>query len=89
MNLEREVRQLLKEAPIKEIFKYANGTYVGRYYYKECILYGQTYVEEVRADARYISFDKCNICHWRGPAAWVIDNKCPQCGSTDLDDNTI
>ena len=89
MNLEKEVRKLLKDAPIKEVFKYVNGTYVGRYYYKEATLYGQTYIEEVRADSRYIPFDKCNICHWRGPSAWITDNKCPQCGSTDLEDNTL
>ena len=89
MNLDGEVRALLKIAPIKEVFKYLNGSYVGRYYYREVVIYGQTYIEEVKSDNRRIPFDKCNICHWRGPANWVIDNKCPQCGSKDLDDNTI
>lgn len=86
MNLEKEVKKKLKEAPTQEVFKYHNGTYVGRYYYKQIILYGQTFIEETFADTKKLSMDICRICLWKGPSVSVEGNKCPVCGSTDLDD---
>ena len=33
-----------------------------------------------------IKYDKCYICGWQGLAQDVMDNKCPQCDSEDMDD---
>ena len=33
------------------------------------------------------TFDKCMICHWKGPSEKVVDNKCPICGCEDLIDS--
>ena len=30
--------------------------------------------------------DKCFICGWEGDSELVLDNKCPECNSTDMDD---
>ena len=33
-----------------------------------------------------ITFDICICCGWVGLSEDVQDNKCPQCGSEDMDD---
>ena len=39
-----------------------------------------------RIEGGFISFDKCYICDWVGLSEDVKDNKCPVCGSEDMDD---
>ena len=33
-----------------------------------------------------LTFDICYCCGWVGLSDEVTDNKCPQCGSEDMDD---
>lgn len=33
-----------------------------------------------------LTFDRCLICGWVGLSDEVQDNKCPECGSDDMDD---
>ena len=35
---------------------------------------------------RTTTFDKCLVCGWVGLSDEVQDNKCPVCGSDDMDD---
>ena len=38
-------------------------------------------------EGKFLTFDKCLICGWRGLSEDVKDdNKCPVCGSLDMDD---
>jgi predicted Zn-ribbon and HTH transcriptional regulator len=38
-------------------------------------------------EGKFITFDKCFICGWKGLSEDVKDdNKCPRCGSKDMDD---
>ena len=32
------------------------------------------------------TYDKCNICGWRGLSSDMVGNECPRCKSLDMDD---
>lgn len=36
--------------------------------------------------SKKVTYDKCQICGFTGKSNLFIDNKCPICGSEDVDD---
>lgn len=79
-----EILKLLANTPAKEVFRYVNGQYVGRYWCKEVVYRGQRIIQDLMQTIPHISRDICNCCGWAGLSSEIPDDKCPRCGSTDM-----
>lgn len=79
-----EIIKLLDKATAKEVFRYLNGQYVGKYWCKEIVYRGQRIIQDLIQTIPHISSDKCSCCGWSGLSTEVKGDTCPRCGSTDM-----
>jgi hypothetical protein len=85
---DKQIFELLRDTPAKKVYRYSDELYLGEYWVKEVTYRGVTIFQELLAANPQITTDYCENCGWLGPSVEVARNRCPVCGSKELQDKT-